>query len=1050
MTHPLPQLASNACLVSKFLSICRTSPNLLAVHCDNAEVSYEQLETCAAQIAALFEAEGLRPGDRVSLMASPSLTTVAFMVAAFARGLIFVNLDAGYPEKRLKFLIRESKPRRMFHCATVDPRKLRRLGPSIALSFQSTPPPARLKALDLPEDRVACIFFSSGSTLNPKGILSSYAGICHFIDWQVREFSVLSGDRVSWLTPISFDVCLRDVFLPLTVGGTLCIPKEYQKQSGQRLFSWFAESGIKLCHVVPSVARFWLKTVAQDNEVPSLRLTFFAGEPLGVPLTRQWSKLCPNSEIVNLYGPTETTLAKFFHRIDKAATASPHPCGRTLPDTQFLVVDPQGNPVATGEKGEVLIVTRFPSKGYLVPTSPQQNLFADQPGAAPYATGDVGYVNSNGDLVLCGRIDHQVKVNGVRIEPSMIAAAVEMHSQVALAAVIAITAEDEDIRLRAFFEPADGASPSLKQDLRLHVSSLLPSAMVPAEFVMMPALPLLPNGKIDLQALRDYQLERSVTADAEPLGERAQCVLDAFREVFGRHDISADDDFFSVGGTSLQAMEILLHLEEKLGVIAHPADILSNPTARALGNHIEANSESLSHIDLPRTADFGPFPLAPQQDRFFRVLHKDGNRNWANMFAEWPLPTGTDFQAVQSALAALVERHDALRLRFTQTGGKIVQDTTAHSIYLEQIPFHTTSDATFTTLREKFASTPIDVFSQSAFQAALVTLPASAPRLLVRMHHLAFDGGSVDILKADFDRIIRGHALPPSSNAFRFRDFVAWSRAGRSETKFQDDRSYWASLFTVPAKHPIFPSRPALVDHDNCMALRIPLDDALRRRVALSAADLAITPHIVYLAAFFLTLRQLTRSDTLLVASPLAGRDLPELRGLVGNIMSVVLYRLQGQLASRADLMGILRTQSQYAVSHHAFQYHDILDAMQLDWDGSRYPLTGFSLNYRPSRDKCGAYGHHLINKGYDLIYDLLVVVFDHCDVTVIEFQYRRDRLDDDETKAIADLYLSTLFYISGVSNALPDGIDLSGLARLQTRIALADLPAISKSTGVT
>ena len=292
----------------------------------------------------------------------------------------------------------------------------------------------------MPDD-AAYIFFTSGSTGVPKGVLGWHKGLSHFLQWQGDTFGIGPQERVAQLIHLSFDAVLRDIFLPLTRGATLCVPNEQDTLDAQSLMQWLERERISLVHTIPTLAQAWLAQVPADVCLRSLRWVFFSGEPLTEILVRQWRVAFPRSAIVNLYGPTETTLVKCYYVVPPDVLPGIQPAGWPLPQTQALVLAAHSRLCGIGEPGEIVLRTPFRTLGYINAPDDQrqrfvQNPFREDAGDWLYYTGDRGRYRPDGMLEILGRLDEQVKIRGIRIEPSEVTATLAQHPAVHACVVV--------------------------------------------------------------------------------------------------------------------------------------------------------------------------------------------------------------------------------------------------------------------------------------------------------------------------------------------------------------------------------------------------------------------------------------------------------------------------------------------------------------------------------------------------------------------------------------------------------------------------------------
>ncbi|MGH8773204.1 MAG: amino acid adenylation domain-containing protein, partial [Burkholderiales bacterium] len=397
--------------------------------------SYAELWSAAAGLARALRREGLQGGDVVAIAGQKSFGLVVCMSAVLHAGGVMLTVDVNLPAERQRLLLREARVKRLLYLGALQPED-DWMSASVALTLVdpeygtiASAEHAANDEIELPPitaDDPAYIFFTSGTTGVPKGILGCHKGLNHFLAWQRETFAIDSQDRVAQLTALSFDPLLRDVFLPFTSGATLCLPGKDDELEPASVWSWLATETISVLHTVPSRAQSWLADALPRLEFPHLRMTFFAGEPLLGSLVNRWRALT-TSEIINLYGPTETTMAKCFYRVPADVSPGVQPAGQPLPQTQALVLNPYGNLCGIGEPGEIVIRTPSRTLGYLNASSEtrasfRKNPFRDDDADWLYCTGDSGRYRPDGSLEIGSRLDDQVKINGVRVEPAEVTA----------------------------------------------------------------------------------------------------------------------------------------------------------------------------------------------------------------------------------------------------------------------------------------------------------------------------------------------------------------------------------------------------------------------------------------------------------------------------------------------------------------------------------------------------------------------------------------------------------------------------------------------------
>lgn len=565
--------------------------------------SYGELIERAETIARALRAAGLAQEETVAVSGSRSFGLIAGMVGVFLSGGVLLLLDPNLPLERQKLMIREARVKALIRLQgePAAPLYPAAQGPD-GLDLEVDPATGRLDpagtgrpAAALPElkpDDPAYIFFTSGTTGTPKGVLGCHKGLSHFLRWQGETFNIRPEDRAAQLTGLSFDVVLRDIFLALTRGATLCLPETRHIPDSAELLGWLERERISLLHTVPALAQAWLSE-APASPLPQLRWAFFAGEPLTDVMVRQWRKVFPNCEIINLYGPTETTLAKCYYHVPADPPPGVQPVGRPMPQTQALIMAGANRRCGLNEPGEIVLRTPFRSLGYInAPAETGQrfvkNPFRDDDWDWLYYTGDRGCYRSDGLLEILGRLDDQIKIRGVRVEPGEVSTLLAQHPGVKTCAVIAHKDPDQQAQLVAYVVPQAPDGPPASE-LRAYLSRRVPPALVPAAVVMLNSLPLTANGKLDrkrLPAPAEFSPQGDIHFTA-PEGAVEQMLAQIWQEVLGLEAIGVHDNFFQLGGHSLLATRIISKIRQEYDFELPLRNLFELPTIAELAPVIE-------------------------------------------------------------------------------------------------------------------------------------------------------------------------------------------------------------------------------------------------------------------------------------------------------------------------------------------------------------------------------------------------------------------------------------------------------------------------------
>ncbi|MEJ1929745.1 amino acid adenylation domain-containing protein [Nostoc sp. NIES-2111] len=586
-------------VTTTFTSWVNSTPELSAVRQGDRTWNYKELGNKSQALARVMLNHGIAKGDVVAVYGTPSFGLIASAIAVLLSGGVLLTFDPQLPGERQQLMLQQAQAKYLLYIDNQH-QEDQETWQSLTVIYVNKDTGLAINSLErshitpLPEisgDDAAYIFFTSGTTGVPKGVLGCHKGLAHFISWQRQTFGINQQDRIAQLTGLSFDVVLRDIFLPLTSGATLCLPAPEDKLEPTKILRYIEREQISVLHTVPSLAQSWLASVPSDVSLHNLRWLFLAGEPLKETLVLQWRDAFPQAgEIVNLYGPTETTLAKCYYQVPSEPRPGVQPVGQTLPETQALVLGANHQLCGIGEPGEIVLRTPFRSLGYI--NNPEEmrsrfvsNHFRNDAGDLLYYTGDRGRYLPDGTLEILGRQDYQVKIRGVRIELGEIEAVLAQHPSVHQTIV---TASEE--RLVAYIIPTQESAPTIREICRF-LSTKLPQYMVPSSFVFLDKLPLTTNGKVDRRALPTPANVNNLDTFVEPRNQLELQLVQIWSKILKVDKVGVQDNFFDLGGHSLLAPYLMAQIKQQFGKDVSLTSLFQNPTIEQLATILQIDSD---------------------------------------------------------------------------------------------------------------------------------------------------------------------------------------------------------------------------------------------------------------------------------------------------------------------------------------------------------------------------------------------------------------------------------------------------------------------------
>ncbi|MGW6846328.1 amino acid adenylation domain-containing protein [Streptomyces sp. NPDC054958] len=576
-----------------FVAQVARTPDAVAVVADGAEVSFAELDVRVDRLARYLIGQGVGAESVVGVCLPRGVDAVVAFLAAWRAGAGYLPIDPEYPAERIGFMLADSGA--VLTLTTEEilddlPAGRNRFvaldGPLMRMQLASGP--MDVPVADNDPRSVAYVIYTSGSTGRPKGVAVTHEGLANYVAWAVDAYGMRGGGGGAPLhSSLAFDLTVTSVLVPL-VAGSAVVADEGGGAEG--LAGLVRASGtFGLVKAVPAHLPLLSEMLGAEEVAASARTWVVGGEALSGAVVRDWSVRAPYSVIVNEYGPTETVVGCCVYEIPAGmGVGDTVPIGRPIANTRMYVLDGRMRPVAPGVAGELYIAGTQLARGYVKRPGLTAERFVANPfesAGRMYRTGDMARWTGDGLLEYLGRADEQVKVRGFRIEPGEVEAVVAAHREVAQVAVIAREDTPGDTRLVAYVVPTDPeAQEQLPESIRQFVGSRLPDHMVPSAVVVLDALPLTANGKLDRKNLPAP--EHSASAGRGPANRQEEILCAAFAELLGLPEVGVDDDFFALGGHSLLAVRLTSRIRAELGVEVPLRVLLEASTVAALAQQL--------------------------------------------------------------------------------------------------------------------------------------------------------------------------------------------------------------------------------------------------------------------------------------------------------------------------------------------------------------------------------------------------------------------------------------------------------------------------------
>ncbi|MEX2286658.1 MAG: amino acid adenylation domain-containing protein, partial [Planctomycetaceae bacterium] len=805
----------------------RRTSDAVAVVFEDQQITYRQLDERANRLAQRLLALGVGPDTMVGIFCERSLEMVVGIFGVLKAGGAYVPLDPAYPIDRLEFMLADGPIPLLLTQRQLAESLSRYTGQVLVLGDEED---AECGIADLESsvtaDHAAYVLYTSGSTGRPKGVVITHRAICNHMFWMADDLPLGPHDAVLQKTSASFDASVWEFFAPLMAGARLVMAQPYGHLDPGYLVRAIQQHQITILQLVPTLLQV---LVAEPSfaQCTSLRRILVGGEALPAELVRRTTDLL-GAEVCNLYGPTEATIDATFFKWDGRTDGTLAPIGRPIANVEAYVLSAQRTLMPMGLPGELYLGGAGLARGYL--NRPELTAerfvphpFRREPESRLYRTGDLVRWLPDGNLEFLGRLDHQVKIRGNRIELGEIQAALADHPEVVEAVVTTFDNDAGGKELAAYIVQKNVA-PHADQ-LREFLQKSLPDYMIPTAFVPLEAIPLSASGKVDYKSLPRPTYQRaSQSPYTPPRSPDEELLVEIWQDVLHVDQVGVHDNFFALGGHSLLATQVVSRIARQLNVDVPLRDMFQTPTIAELAQRVVALR---SHGEQSR---WDPIPMASRDGELLPSLTQEAL--WFLDQLERDQPTYTVYPALrmkgtldtavlERALNEIVRRHESLRTRFPEVDGRPVQvidPPEPRPLALVDLSDLSDSqrDAAVQDWILKQTRQPIDLQNGPLIRVTLLRLAENEHVLVAAAHHIIYDGWSLGTMTRELAAIYSAYRMgrpsPLPELPIQYADFAIWQRQYLQGEALERLQSYWAKQLAglPPLELPTDYPRPAI------------------------------------------------------------------------------------------------------------------------------------------------------------------------------------------------------------------------------------------------
>ncbi|BAU65716.1 amino acid adenylation domain-containing protein [Stanieria sp. NIES-3757] len=978
------------CIHQLFEAQVEKNPDAVAVIFENQQLTYQELNTRANQLAHDLQKLGVKPEVIVGICLERSLELIIGLLAILKAGGAYLPLDPSYPRERLALMLENSQTPILITQRQIEKNLPLHQAQVVFLEekqLTNTAESTTNPTCNLHLDNLAYVIYTSGSTGKPKGAMNTHRGILNRLLWMQEAYQLTTEDSVLQKTPFSFDVSVWEFFWCLMVGARLIIAKPEGHRDPNYLINLIQEQKVTTIHFVPSMLQVFLEAEGLEN-CQSLKRVICSGEALSFSLQEKFFVRL-NCELYNLYGPTEAAIDVTHWRCQKNSSRSIVPIGRPIANIQIYILDRDLQPVPIGVAGELHIGGVGLARGYLNQPQLTKEKFIPNPllgveispeieglslelnsrtgcinawgnprrrplvhtprslhNSTLYKTGDLARYLPDGTIEYLGRIDHQVKIRGFRIELGEIEVVIASYPLVKDCVVVAHEDTTRDKRLVAYFVAKEEVE--VKQ-LREFLKSKLLDYMIPSAFFELEAFPLTPNGKCDRNSLPIPDFTPTTTQYLAPRTETEETLVGIWQEVLNLPQVGIDDNFFELGGNSLLATQVVSKIRQSLSIELPLRCLFEYPTVAQLADQI-ASSVAQEIPPIKPVARDRDLPLSFAQQRLWFLAQLEPDNPAYNIPEALRLQGKLDVEVLIQTLQTIIERHEILRTNF-----KVVNDEPIQVIHSQSKFQLTTVDLTSLSkteqepevikLTEKEALQPCYLETDSLLRVTLIRLDDLEHVILFTMHHIISDAWSIAILVAEVATLYKAFAQqqpsPLPELPIQYADYAVWQREWLQGEVLEKQLHYWKQK--LGGKLPVLKlpyQQPPLVKTNRSLSHKFELSQELTLAIQQLSRQHDVTLFMVILTALNVLLYRYTQQDDIVVGADIANRNRAETEGLIGFFVNLLLLRtdLSG-FPSFRELLSRVKQVTLSAYAHQDLPFERLVQELQPSRQLNQTPL---------------------------------------------------------------------------------------------------------------
>ena len=925
------------------------TPDEIAIVFENKEMTYKELNERANSLAYKLRENEVTNNTVVGILLERSFEMLISMLAVLKSGGSYIPIAPDYPKDRIEYMLEDSE-------ATIilTSQNRRNLADKKLINVKDERiyenHKENLENISKPED-LSYLIYTSGSTGTPKGVMLKQKNLSNFYNSMKNIIEYLKdgkNHKILSITTVSFDIFGFETLMSLTRGLTVYLTSENGQKMTSKIERIVKDSNVEIMQTTPSVMKFHLENLNDENSLKSLKYIMLAGEPLTKTLVDRIKQIIPNVTIYNGYGPSETTI---FSTIGNATNQEEITIGRPINNTQIYILNKNKKVMPQGTIGELYISGDGVGKGYMNKEQQTNASFIINPfidGKVMYKVGDLGAFDDKGEITCYGRIDNQVKIRGLRIELQEIEKRMQSVYNIHDCVVVKKVVKGKDA-LCAYYVERGHVSKSV---LKTVLYSKLPEYMVPQYFVKMEQLPHTPNGKVDRKALPDPVIDENELEIVKPRNEIDKELIKIIEKMLQVDKVGINNTLLELGGDSLTAITLTTKVLSKFNVQLNIKDILSNYTIKDMSDYIVENqTKDISKVKIEKVPIQDTYPLSSAQKRIYYSVKMIGEDNIVyNMPGAVLVEKILDIEKIKKVFSRILKRHSILRTRFIFKDNDIRQQVESNVDF--EIPVFYNKKDEIKNIVMNF-SKPFNLEKEPLIRMEVHYIDNKETLVLMDAHHIIMDGISLNNFIIEFERLYNGDNL--KNIPIQYKDYSVWEEKYNESDDIKEKEEYWVNKFknsefeqlNLPYDYKATASRSYNGDRVTNI-----IDEKKFRKIERYAKKIGVSPYMFFISVFYILLYKYTGQSEIILGSPIANRDKNEMKRMIGMFVNNIVTKANiNSEETFQNFLNEMREQILDDISHQPYPFDMLVKKLGIKTDNSRNPLFDVMFTYQNNQE---------------------------------------------------------------------------------------------------